>query len=240
MSRVADPNTKSTLLRAAEEIFAERGLAGAKIEEIARRAGVSKGSFYLHFDSKEGALKHLVESFLARCQSYFAPPSAYPSLPEGPEELFDFSVERDVRIYEFLWENRAFLRILTACQGEYDYLVQAFRDEMDRRTREWADYCRREGLYRKEVDVDLAASLMSGAYHQLSVRMMASASRPPLETWLEFALETFFRAFGTTEMIEMLNHRNAAGGADIHDPSRRTAASVRPRRLQAAEHGEET
>src|SRR3954462_7321519 len=125
MSRTADPTAKITLLRAAEQGFAERGLAGAKVEEIARRAGVSKGAFYLHFESKEAALKQLVESFLARCQSFFAAPTAYPGLPEDPADLLDFTLERDVQIFEFLWQNRAFLRILPTCQGEYDYLVNA-------------------------------------------------------------------------------------------------------------------
>jgi hypothetical protein len=35
MPRVADPKAKITLLRAAEEVFAERGLAAAHVEEIA-------------------------------------------------------------------------------------------------------------------------------------------------------------------------------------------------------------
>ena len=130
MSRVADPNTKISLLRAAEEVFAERGLAGAKVEEIARRAGVSKGAFYLHFESKEQVLKQLLESFLARCKSFFVPPSAYPGATEDLEGLLEFTLERDVQIYEFLWQNRAFLRILPTCQGTTDYLVLAFRAEV--------------------------------------------------------------------------------------------------------------
>src|SRR4051812_15473821 len=158
MSRVADPKAKITLLRAAEEVFAERGLGGAKVEEVARRAGVSKGAFYLHFESKEAALKELIESLVARCQSFFASPSAYPDLPEDLWELLEFSHARDVQIYEFLWQNRAFLRILPTCQGPYDYLVMAFRAEIAQTTREWVDYWRREGIFRDDVDADLATT----------------------------------------------------------------------------------
>ena len=208
MSRVADPRAKITLLRAAEEVFAEKGLAGAKVEEIARRSGISKGAFYLHFESKEAALKQLVESFLARCQSFFAPPSAYPGLPEDPSDLLDFTLERDVQIYEFLWQNRAFLRILPSCQGDCDYLVVAFRAEIAGITREWVDHWRREGIYRAEVDPDLAATLIGGAYHELSMRMLVEEKRPPFEEWLRFALETFFRAFGAPEMVAAVDSRN--------------------------------
>ena len=234
MSRVADPTAKITLLRAAEQVFAERGLAGAKVEEIARRAGVSKGAFYLHFESKEAALKQLVESFLARCKSFFAPPSAYPGLPNDPAELFQFTLERDVQIYEFLWQNRAFLRILPSCQGAHDYLVIAFRAEIAEVTREWVDHWRSEGIFRKDVDADLAATLIGGAYHELSIRLFGMERRPPLEEWLRFALETFFRAYGTSEMVAAVDFRNRPVNYDIHD------AVARPKRRRSAERGRVT
>lgn len=40
--------------------FRAKGFAGARIEDIAARAGLSKGSVYLYFDSKEDILKALV------------------------------------------------------------------------------------------------------------------------------------------------------------------------------------
>lgn len=243
MSRTADPKAKIMLLRAAEEVFAERGLASAKVEEIARRAGVSKGAFYLHFESKEAALKQLVEAFLARCHSYFAPPSAYPDLPEEPADLLDFSLERDVRIYEFLWKNRAFLRILPTCQGVHDYLVLTFRAEIAVTTREWVDHLRREGIYRNDIDADLASTLIGGAYHELSMRMLVEEKRPPLEEWLEFAMETFFRAFGTPEMVRAVELRNERVGSDIGG-TRRAAATRRspldPVRKESVEPGRHT
>ena len=224
MSRVADPKAKIMLLRAAEEVFAEKGLAGAKVEEIARRGGVSKGAFYLHFESKEAALKQLVESFLARCQSFFAPPSAYPGLPEDPSHLLDFTLERDVQIFEFLWQNRAFLRILPTCQGDYDYLVNQFRAEMAAVTRDWVDHWRHEGIYRKDVDANLAATLIGGAYNELTLRMISAEKRPPLEEWLRFALETFFRAFGTPEMVAAVDLRNSRVSQDIHAGTHRRSS----------------
>jgi AcrR family transcriptional regulator len=228
MSRVADPKAKITLLRAAEEVFAERGLAGAKVEEIARRAGISKGAFYLHFESKEAALKQLVESFLARCQSYFAPPSEYPELPDEPSELLDFTLQRDVQIFEFLWQNRAFLRILPSCQGDYDYLLVAFHAEIALTTRAWVDHWRREGIFRADVDADLAAILIGGAYNELSQRLLGQDRRPPLEEWLRFAMETFFRAFGNEEVAAAVDFRNQRVSHDVRDADIRRPLGARP------------
>lgn len=208
MSRTADPRAKITLLRAAEEVFAERGLAAAKVEDITKRAGLSKGAFYLHFESKEAALKHVVESFLARCGTYFAAPGDYPDVPEDGGELLDFSIERDAQMFEFLWRNRAILRILASCQGEYAYLIETFRTEIDHRNRAWIEHFRSSGLFRPEVDVDLCSTLIGGAYNELTLKMMRWETRPPLEDWLRFAQETFTRAFGSRDLIEALERRN--------------------------------
>jgi AcrR family transcriptional regulator len=49
--------TRRRLLEAAVALFAERGLHGVTSAQIARRAGVATGTFYLHFADKE-ALFH--------------------------------------------------------------------------------------------------------------------------------------------------------------------------------------
>jgi AcrR family transcriptional regulator len=220
MPRVADPKAKITLLRAAEEVFAERGLAAAHVEEIAKRAGLSKGAFYLHFESKETALKQIVESFLARFGTFFAPPGEYPDLPEDPDDLLDFAIERDAQIFAYLWQNRAILRILPTCQGAYDYLIEAFRTEVEARNREWIAHFLKTGLWRADVDPELASAMISGAYNELTLRMVRHESRPPLDAWLRFAQATFVRAFGSAELIEALEQRNRRVSVGINTGSR--------------------
>jgi AcrR family transcriptional regulator len=45
---------------AALEVFGERGFAATKLEDVARRAGVTKGTIYLYFDSKDALFKAVV------------------------------------------------------------------------------------------------------------------------------------------------------------------------------------
>ena len=54
--------TREALLDAARRVFAERGYGPASVEEIARTAGVSVGSVYVHFASKEALFTALVEA----------------------------------------------------------------------------------------------------------------------------------------------------------------------------------
>jgi AcrR family transcriptional regulator len=48
------------LMSAALELFVERGYASTRLEDVARRAGVSKGTVYLYFQSKEELFKAVV------------------------------------------------------------------------------------------------------------------------------------------------------------------------------------
>ena len=50
--RAAQQLRREAILRAAAEVFAARGYQGTTVEEIARRAGVAKGTPYLHFADK--------------------------------------------------------------------------------------------------------------------------------------------------------------------------------------------
>ena len=48
------------LLAAALDLFVERGYASTRLEDVARRAGVSKGTLYLYFTNKEELFKAVV------------------------------------------------------------------------------------------------------------------------------------------------------------------------------------
>lgn len=45
------------LVDAALDLFIEKGFAATRLEDVAKRAGVSKGTLYLYFDSKQDLLK---------------------------------------------------------------------------------------------------------------------------------------------------------------------------------------
>src|SRR5210317_1720948 len=53
------------ITEAAFAAFAEKGYAATKVEEVARRAGVSKGLLYLYFDTKEDLFKAVIRSVVA-------------------------------------------------------------------------------------------------------------------------------------------------------------------------------
>lgn len=56
---------RGAILEAAKAVFAEKGLSGSTIDEIAERAELGKGTIYLYFKAKEEMLMALMEEGLA-------------------------------------------------------------------------------------------------------------------------------------------------------------------------------
>jgi AcrR family transcriptional regulator len=53
------------IIESALSAFAERGFAAAKLDDIAREAGVAKGTLYLHFETKEALFRAAVRNAIA-------------------------------------------------------------------------------------------------------------------------------------------------------------------------------
>ncbi len=61
---MSNRDTKGKIIDAAREIFASRGFQGSTIAEIAKKAGISEGAIYRHFNSKDELLMQCVEPVL--------------------------------------------------------------------------------------------------------------------------------------------------------------------------------
>ncbi len=52
--------TRARLVTAAEEVIAETGFAALRVDEVVRRAGVAKGTFFAHFRDKDALMDRLI------------------------------------------------------------------------------------------------------------------------------------------------------------------------------------
>jgi AcrR family transcriptional regulator len=64
-ARALQPGKRQLILAAALEEFSARGFAAARLEDVARRAGVAKGTIYLYFSDKETLFQELVRAELS-------------------------------------------------------------------------------------------------------------------------------------------------------------------------------
>jgi len=111
--RQRDPEaTRTAILDAAEEIFAEKGFADAAVSEIARGADVTKSLIHHHFGSKEALWREVKRRKFA---DYEALQAALLASPSDDAEMLSRSLET---YFQFLRRNPTYLRLVSWMQLE--------------------------------------------------------------------------------------------------------------------------
>ena len=95
LRQARDLTTARRIVATAEQIFSEQGLAGARMDEIARAAKVNKALLYYYFRSKEELYRFVLETLLSQLRERVGPQSAGPVSPSKRlaaliDNFFDF------------------------------------------------------------------------------------------------------------------------------------------------------
>src|SRR3954447_6064385 len=133
---------RQALLEAALAVFAERGYRDSSVDDIAERAGYSKGAMYWHFSSKDDLFFALIEERIER------PWREGIALLGSASPEHDMAPEASRRFGEMLGAQRELLLI------EHEYWAQAVRDPKLR-----ARYAARRRELRKALGKAIAARL---------------------------------------------------------------------------------
>jgi AcrR family transcriptional regulator len=93
--------TRVALLSAARELFGEQGYAATSIEEVAARAGVTKGAVYHHFAGKADMFQDVYEQVMREVSdqvvSRFNEPDHWTALVSGCQLMIDAQLDPTVR-----------------------------------------------------------------------------------------------------------------------------------------------
>jgi AcrR family transcriptional regulator len=229
MSRIADPRAKIELLRAAESVFAEHGLNASKVEHITSRAGVSKGAFYLHFESKDDCWRQIIEGFVAKLANRLDVPRVVgAALVENVTDHLEQWHRHDLEILEFCWQNRAIFRMVLAGGGgtPYAYLIDEFAVRVAETTEGWLRRAVTAGVYRPDVDTRVIAALISGGYDRMVRELISRPKRPDIAAWSMQALALFTRGLLTDEARRVLDREVSTDAARGQAPAEGAPTAV--------------
>jgi AcrR family transcriptional regulator len=193
MARPARPGAYAELLDAARAEFSLHGLARARVEDIARRAGISKGAFYLHFRTKEDAFHAIVERFLGamedqlgrrqEAEERFTREHAG-AVGVGSAELIDFECAVDTETLESLWRHRDLLAAVdSAGDARTLRLMGDFRRRLHALTTARMAEKQAQGRIRPDVDPEVVADVILGTYEDFARRMGDMQQKPDLAAW---------------------------------------------------------
>lgn len=115
------------ILEAALQVFAEKGFAAARMDEIAQRARVSKGTIYLYFESKEAVFRALIQATLVRRVADMA---AFVRDHKGP--IAPLLRELLLRLGHFLSTSDLVMlpKMVIAEAGNFPDLARIYREEV--------------------------------------------------------------------------------------------------------------
>ena len=159
--------TRQAVLESALDVFSEKGYAKATFDEIAARAGFTKGAVYWYFRNKADLVAALIMEYVGRKRE-----ELMPSVPDGNtlDNLLEYFVlwadagKRDLRFSRF---NR-----FVMCQMEWS---EAVIDRVDKARALSKNHhlekinavlveCKDKGVLRDDVDIDVMKHVILSTY----------------------------------------------------------------------------
>jgi AcrR family transcriptional regulator len=170
--RARDPEqTRRDILDAARAEFADKGLSGARVDEIAARTRTTKRMIYYYFGSKEGLYAAVLEEMYGGIRDAeqgldleTLPPAE--ALRQLIETTFDYHAEHPEFVRLVAVENihsARHLREASSIADRNDTVIRTLRTLLDRGER--------EGVFRARIDaVDLHMLISGFCFYRVSNR----------------------------------------------------------------------
>ena len=190
--RRADPTPpakRDAILRAAIDVFAERGFFNAQVADVARAAGVAAGTVYLYFRSKDDLLASIFER--AMREAFAEGRTALAGVRDPAERLRVFARlhlawlgrDRNLAIV-FQVELRQSVKFIERLSSSLlrDYLGQLRAAIVDGQ---------RSGVFRPDVNATVAAKMFFGALDEMATNWILSRRRYSLEADADQIVDLF-------------------------------------------------
>lgn len=168
--KLRQKNHAAQILEAGEKLFAKKGFYPTTMEEVARAAGLAKGTIYLHFDDKRDLFFSIIEKKLDILLEKIEKEMRK---DEFPSQRIKLAIGIHLK---FLEENRDFFKIMQA-------LPESLKQEMERKLKgrviekqsryvEILDQLIRKGIRNQEIkplDSRKLAVILVGMMHSLTI-----------------------------------------------------------------------
>jgi TetR/AcrR family transcriptional regulator, repressor for uid operon len=165
---------REKIIQAAIKSFAQTGFDRTKMEDIAKRLGLSKGTIYLYFNSKEDLFLAICEHYLkaVRDQQYSAIFSKKEDLVLDSEHFYEnfrrLEQGKDRVMLEMVVESSRNSRLK---KGMYEHRLKVYDAVVEHLNRQIE-----KGFIKKGIDVNGLASAFVALYDGLTVSKMLGIS----------------------------------------------------------------
>lgn len=149
--------TRDSLIEAARVVFARDGFLDARITDISAQAGVSHGTFYTYFGSKEAIFR---EVMLRLHHEMREDPNVSPFLTDQPAERIEHANRRYIEVYRKNAKLMATLEQVVTFNEEIRQLRKEIRKPFLERNIRAIKRWQRSGIADPELDPEYAATAL--------------------------------------------------------------------------------
>ena len=186
---VAPVSKRDAILRAAIDVFAERGYFNAQVADVARAAGVAAGTVYLYFKSKDDLLVSIFERSMR--EGLTDSRAAVADLADPPERLRRLARGHLAR----LGNDRNLAVVFQVELRQSTKFMERFSSTLLRDylglIREAIADGQREGLFRADIKPTSAAKMLFGALDEMATNWILSRRRYSLEAEADEVVDFF-------------------------------------------------
>ncbi len=179
--------SRSRLLEAAAQLFAERGFEQTKISDIVKAAGVTQPSFYLYFENKDAIFAELSSQMTQRLGELMLELGQFQTSEDLPQKIQD----NLCAIFTLLNQNPSLTRIGLEHATQAPLLFATMEQMMV------AQLSLIKQQLKPDLDLELAASAMIGMVRHFIQTQLIPQKRSPAEL-ARFC--TDFQLFGIAKL----------------------------------------
>jgi len=157
---------KKQIIDAGKKLFSQSGYYDTHIESILKEARVGKGTFYLHFKTKEELLVTILDEFLSAWEA-----DLVKIREEVPQDLKQFYKTVLKRTFSYFQQDLAISNILLRIGPGTNDILEPFIERFENQTveliRNYLNQGIQRGLFRNDLDVDLIGNVLAGGHMRI-------------------------------------------------------------------------
>jgi len=200
--RPVDMAKRQAMIHAAQEVFVNKGLEAANLEEVAAHAGVSKLTIYNHFGSKD---ELFVAALMDKCDSYMKP-DAFRTHPVGSTRDGLIQIGRSFLGLIFDPAALKMHRVVMAESQTHPKIAALFFEKAIMGTaHKVAEFLSAESKADRLAIRDIAEgtgvylSMLKGIYHEMAMLNLPMPGRSELYAHITRCADLFLKMFAPPE-----------------------------------------
>jgi len=203
MVRLTKEERRKQLIEAALRALGKKGYHDTQISDIIAEAGVARGTFYLHFQSKREIFDEIISKIFVEVDEVVRPINKE-DITRIPQEILG-NIERAVTL---LLENPTYIKIFfsdaVGLDAEFDQRLRKFYTQLLKAIQGGLRNGQEMGIIR-DVDVEILSLCLLGSLKEILYQYVLGTHKPPLKQIIQEVYRIVLHATIRPDLVDQID-----------------------------------